>query len=192
MLAEAVIDRPNALDDISDSRSVHRDLSPQECEDRMSEVLRTHLDFLKKLAKRVCTSLSLAEADDIVQQTCMQAWRKRHSFDFDRPAKPWLARVLKNEYYQTLRRGSYAVSAESEQLPRSLADPFDPNSTVDAIAMTQALSTLSQDQREAVVLVLVYGFTYEEAAGFVDSATGTLKSRVARGRGNLAALLDYR
>ena len=192
MLVEAAIGQIESAEAILPSEIEQTQSSVVDCDRLMSAILRDQLDYLKKVASKVCKALSLAEADDIVQQTCMQAWRKRDSFDYSRCPKPWLARVLKNEYYQTLRRGSYAVSAESEQLPRALADPFDPNSTVDAIAMTQALSTLSKDQREAVVLVLVYGFTYEEAAGFVDSATGTLKSRVARGRGNLAALLDYR
>lgn len=155
----------------------------------MSRILSEHEAYLHTIARGLCSGLGLAEAEDIVQQTCLQAWRKRETFDASRCAKAWLAQILKNEYYQIVRKGSYAVSAESEQLPRTLQDPFDTGSTIDAIAMTQALKTLNQDRREAIVLVLVFGFTYEEASEFVGCAPGTMKSRVARGRTELAALL---
>lgn len=155
----------------------------------MSRMLADHEGYLHTVANRLCSGLGLAEAADIVQQTCLQAWRKRSTFDVERCPKAWLVQILRNEYYQIVRRGSYSVSAESEQIPRTLQDPFDTGSTIDAISVTQALKTLSQERREAVVLVLVFGFTYEEAAKFVGCAAGTMKSRVSRGRSDLAELL---
>lgn len=190
MLAEACVQEPSDFLAIEQVASVLPSVRPIDYDTRMTTILRQHQGYLRTVARSVCSALGLVDPDDIVQQTCLQAWRKRQTFDYDRCAKAWLVRVLKNEYFQTIRKGAHCVSAESEQLPRSLQDPFDAISTVDAIAMTQAFKTLSKDQREAVVLILVFGFTYEEASGFLNCAVGTLKSRVARGRSNLAALLE--
>ena len=122
-------------------------------------------------------------ADDIVQNACLKAWQARDTYDPDKgPLRGWLFRIVRNEFYQ-LARHDQVRHAEGSQLfaEELIAEcAFEPRS--DLSRMLQAIQSLKNTQRDAFLLVVAAGFTYEEAADVLGCSTGTVKSRVSRAR----------
>lgn len=122
-------------------------------------------------------------ADDIVQNACLKAWQARETYDPDKgPLRGWLFRIVRNEFYQ-LARHDQVRHAEGSQLfaDELIAEcAFEPRS--DLSRMLQAIQSLKNTQRDAFLLVVAAGFTYEEAADVLGCSTGTVKSRVSRAR----------
>ena len=76
---------------------------------------------------------------------------------------------------------------EHESVPAGARDPIEERLT--ALDVTAALQQLPPEQRAALVLVDMYGWSVEDAAAVLDCPTGTVKSRCARGRARLVPLL---
>jgi RNA polymerase sigma-70 factor, ECF subfamily len=135
------------------------------------------------------------EAADALQEAYISAFRRAGSFRGESQVTTWLHRVVVNACLDRLR--SLKVRA-AESLPddpdRSAelgveepADPVEAQQQRDQIV--DALGRLNPDQRAALVLVDMQGYSVDEAATILGCAPGTVKSRCARGRARLAPLL---
>jgi len=155
----------------------------------MSAALTLHTDALREYARRLTHGQSDV-ADDIFQQTCLQAWRNKHRVDYSKCCKPWLLRIMKNEYLQHIRKSAYKREVSDQGIleghPATLASSLD----IELMDLLDGLSNLPPRQRQAILLVLAYGYTYDEAANIAGSQSGTMKSRVARGRERLVELIS--
>ena len=127
-------------------------------------------------------------ADDLVQETLMKAWAARQRFQAGTNMRAWTFIILRNLYLSQMRR----FKGEWDDLvaDRLLAAPASQDRHVELGDMQRALLLLPQAQREALILVGAGGFAYEEAAEICGVAVGTIKSRVARGRVALEALIE--
>ena len=146
-----------------------------------------------------------ARADDLVQETYLQALRGWHTFRDGADPKRWLLAVCHNTFLRTLRHESRYVEApyddpELDSLATARAHWEAQQSGMAervermdlAPAIDRALATLPAHFRGAVVLVDVEGQSYEEAAQILGVAVGTVRSRLFRGRRLLQELLfDY-
>ena len=144
-------------------------------------------------------------ADDLVQETYLQALRGWHTFHEGADPRRWLFAVCHHSFLRTLRREARYVAAddddpELESLATAAAHSQAEQSGVIRIvermdlghAIDRALAVLPAHFRGAVVLVDVEGQTYEEAALGLGIAVGTVRSRLFRGRRLLQDLLyDY-
>ena len=128
-------------------------------------------------------------ADDLVQETLIKAWASQSSFVRGTNLKTWLFTILRNTAYSDYRKrwrevedadGSYSAGLVTE--PSQIAH-------LDMVDFKTALSTVPEEQREALILVGASGFSYEEAAEICGCAVGTIKSRVNRARQRLAETL---
>ena len=146
--------------------------------------------------RRFCYTLtgSYVDADDLLQMTLERALEKWQSFEAGTEIQRWLYRVCRNiwidEVRSSKRRGTseslddvdeleYAAAGES-QLINSL--------TMDEVAA--AMESLSESQRSILYLVGVDGCSYKDAAELLDLPIGTVMSRLARARKNLADVLE--
>ncbi len=144
-------------------------------------------------------------ADDLVQETYLQALRGWHTFHDGADPRRWLLSVCHHAFLRTTRREARYVDApdddpELESLATAAAHSQALRSgaihTLERLDLAQAidraLATLAPYYRAAVVLVDVEGLSYEEAAEVLDVAVGTVRSRLFRGRRLLQDLLfDY-
>ncbi|MGB3627667.1 MAG: sigma-70 family RNA polymerase sigma factor, partial [Henriciella sp.] len=121
-------------------------------------------------------------ADDLVQDACLKAWSCADTFDAAQPMRPWIFRILRNEYYMMLRRAWRTVNVEPEFAEAALVQNGDQEVRQDFIRMEQIIYSLPDAQRDALLLVLAAGLTYEEAALVCRCSAGTVKSRVSRAR----------
>ena len=112
--------------------------------------------------------------------------------------RSWLLRITANASYDILRRAQRRPTTalpEPEEGQAELPDAAAPNPVAEAVRselyrhLDQALRRLPDDQRTAVVLCDVYGMDYNEVAAATNSALGTVKSRIHRGRLRLRELM---
>ncbi|MBX9797061.1 MAG: sigma-70 family RNA polymerase sigma factor [Sphingomonas sp.] len=128
-------------------------------------------------------------ADDLVQETLLKAWAARARFHAGTNMRAWTFIILRNLYLSQLRRARFRGEWDDLAAERSLAAPAGQDKHIELADMQRALLLLPPAQREALILVGAGGFAYEEAAEICGVAVGTIKSRVARGRTALEALL---
>ncbi len=137
---------------------------------------------------RLCSLLGRkGQADDLVQETYLRTMRALRSFKGDSSAKTWLLSIARRVCADDLRR-SYRSHRLLERLvfdTPTMSHHHDPTSSgVDAL-----VASLEPERREAFVLTQVVGLSYEEAAEAAGCPVGTIRSRVARARAELAEAL---
>jgi RNA polymerase sigma-70 factor (ECF subfamily) len=131
-------------------------------------------------------------ADDLVQEALMRAFNNIDRFTPGTNLKAWLFTIVRNEHYSQLRRRKFeAHGVDTDLLPEPSVPP-DHDGKLELRDLNRALASLSPGQRTALILVSASGFSYEEAATICGCAVGTIKSRVARARETLLAMLDGR
>lgn len=155
-----------------------------------ADALESLLPELRAFARNLSKEPSLA--DDLVQDACLKAWSRIDQYDRNYPLRPWLFRILRNEFYQHKRKHWRDSGVDVEPLLNEMIVEDDQPHIFDAGRAIQALDVLSSEQRDAFILVVAAGFTYEEAGEICGCAAGTVKSRVSRARGTLQTLLQSR
>jgi RNA polymerase sigma-70 factor (ECF subfamily) len=158
-----------------------------------------HSDILYNYALRMTNHP--ADADDLVQETFLKAFRFWDKYEQGTNIRAWLFRILKNSYinrYRKISKEPDTVDYEDVQnFYASIRDESaDPNDLQKAMfgglledEVSQAISKLPEDFRTVVILSDIEGLTYEEIADFVDCPVGTVRSRLHRGRKLLRAQL---
>ncbi|MDX2258408.1 MAG: sigma-70 family RNA polymerase sigma factor [Hyphomicrobiaceae bacterium] len=128
-------------------------------------------------------------ADDLVQETLVKAWHKLDTFQTGTNLKAWLFTILRNAYFSEFRKQKREVPDVDGEHSARLSVRAAQLGHLDMQDLARALEQLSEDQREALLLVAAEGFSYEEAAEIAGCAVGTIKSRVNRARVRLAELM---
>lgn len=145
------------------------------------------IPHLRAFGRSISGSRDLA--DDLVQETLLKAWAARSRFQAGTNMRAWTFIILRNLYLSQMRRSRFRGEWDDLVADRILAAPAGQEKQVELGDMQRALMHLPQPQREALILIGAGGFAYEQAAEICGVAVGTIKSRVARGRVALEALL---
>ena len=146
------------------------------------------LPRLRAFARSMSSNRELAE--DLTQEALAKAWRCRRSFTPGSNLKAWLFRILRNEFYSHQRRAWRQAPWDAEWAENIPAPSDEQHWAVELSDTIGAIKTLPTDQREALVMVGLGGFSYDDAAALSNCAVGTAKSRVARARKMLREILD--
>ena len=155
------------------------------------ELIRRHEDRLFALALRMTGNRT--DALDATQEAFVAAFRRADSFRGDAAFGTWLYRIAINATQDLLRkrgRNPVAEAEESESPERSEVERVE-DSVVARVDLARALAALPHEYREAVVMHDLGGVPYEEIAQFTGAPMGTVKSRISRGRRQLAQLLEH-
>lgn len=132
---------------------------------------------------RLCAHLgSVAQADDLTQDTYARAFAALHRFLGRSSARTWLLSIARRVCADAVRS---AQRARRTQMPaaRAVEDPAG------SVAMRALVAALEPERREAFVLTQIVGLSYAEAADVCSCPVGTIRSRVARARADLVAAL---
>ena len=129
-------------------------------------------------------------ADDLVQDTLGKAWAARGRFQAGTNMRAWTFIILRNTFLSQMRRARFEGDYDEEVVERTHAAPASQDQVMELADVQRALLQLPAAQREALILVGAGGFAYEEAAAISGVPVGTVKSRVARGRAALEAILN--
>ena len=161
-----------------------------------------HMDALYNFALKLTTKED--DANDLVQDTYLKAFRFFHSFEKGTNCKAWLYRILKNTFINDYRKVSKQPDKVDYEDVQNFYDRIkatevrgshvEVNSFDNLLDddLTEALSTLPEDFRTVIILCDIEGFNYEEIADFIDCPIGTVRSRLHRARKLLySKLQDY-
>ena len=157
-------------------------------DDEFKDQLAQVIPHLRAFGRSLSGSRDLA--DDLVQETLLKAWAARKRFQAGTNMRAWTFIILRHLFLSQMRRARFKGEWDEVTASRLLAAPASQDRHVELGDMQRALMHLPQPQREALILVGAGGFAYEEAAEICGCAVGTIKSRVARGRVALEALLS--
>lgn len=166
------------------------------------EEIIPHMDALYNFALRLTTDPN--DAEDLVQDTIVKAYRFFSSYEKGTNAKAWMFRILKNSFINNYRKtskkpsqvdydevSSYYESIRAERTQTSDLESLMFREMMDD-DLSNALTRLPEDFRTVVMLCDVEGYTYEEIANMLDVPIGTIRSRLHRGRNLLKTeLLEY-
>lgn len=161
-----------------------------------------HMGLLYNYALRMTNNS--ADADDLVQETYLKAYRFWDKYEKGTNIRAWMFRIMKNSYINRYRKetkepetvdyneiqGFYATvrdeTADANDLQQSVFNTLLDDDVANAIA------SLPDDFRTVVILCDIEGLTYEEIAEFVECPLGTVRSRLHRGRKLLRTrLVEY-
>jgi RNA polymerase sigma-70 factor (ECF subfamily) len=147
-------------------------------QEQFERIAMPHLAALLRVARRL--TLEITSAEDLVQETMFLAWRGFRQFQPGTNARAWLFRILFNAFYGGARKAAF------ENLP---ADGSVDPKFQETAEVSQALDALPIEQRTALLLCVVEGFTCAEAAGILNIPIGTVMSRLSRARQEMRRIL---
>ncbi len=136
------------------------------------------------------------EAEDLVQESFLRAFRFFHRYDDTLPFLNWLYRIMSNAHIDSMRRKNRLRVTSLDQPLQSTGttlDVADSQPTIERQMMDDsmgeyvqhALTTMTPEFRTAVLLADVEGMAYEEIAEVMNTSVGTVRSRIHRGRRQL-------
>ena len=158
--------------------------------DAFTELVRRHRDRLWAVALRTCRDPD--EASDAVQDALISAYRRADTFRGTAKVSTWMHRIVVNACLDRLRAKKVrrTVALPDEAADIGLPDRRDPiGEHTTRMTVLGALAQLPTDQRLAVTLVDLEGWSVDEAAEILECPAGTVKSRCHRGRARLYTLL---
>lgn len=169
------------------------------------ELVYRHYQQAYNLAYRLTGNA--ADAEDLVQEAFLRAYRFFERYDRSMPFMNWFSRILTNLYIDEYRRrgrlrtvsidevysGDEGEEGSTMDLPDTAPDPLERALSNEYLyAIHEGLQYLSPEFRVAVVLADLEGYSYEEIAEITKTSIGTVRSRIHRGRKQLRDQIQKR
>jgi len=158
-----------------------------------------HMDALYNFALRMTGDGD--DANDLVQDTFLKAFRFFDKFEKGTNCKAWLFRIMKNTFINTYRKKTKEPDKVDYEEIENFYENVKPSSTDSAHLekeiydnllddeISSAIASLPDDFKTVIILSDIEGFTYDEIADFIDCPVGTVRSRLHRARKMLFAKL---
>jgi len=157
-------------------------------EEAFKAELTSLIPHLRAFARSLCGNAALA--DDVAQDAMLKAWNARERYKTGTNMKAWTFTILRNQFYSIKRRSWRSSSLDQEVAEQTIVANDDVEKSMELNTVRKALNRLSDDQREAIILVGASGLSYEEAGEICGVAVGTIKSRVSRARTTLLSIME--
>jgi RNA polymerase sigma-70 factor, ECF subfamily len=142
------------------------------------------------LVWRVCTALgSPGLEEDLVQETYLRAMRALPTYRGEAPVRAWLLSIARNVCADHVRRRSRRVRLLKRLHLEAVGMDEGSAESGNSVVVDDLVRRLDPDRREAFVLTQLTGLSYAEAAEALDCPIGTIRSRVARARADLLAMV---
>ena len=133
---------------------------------------------------------SVTDADDLVQESLVRAWGARQTFQRGTNLNAWMFRILRNEFLSEAPKRRRLVADVDDLLASRLTCAPDQEWHLQLSDVVAALPRLSVELREAILLVVAAGHSYEDAADICACSVTAMKQRVRRAKLRLADLTD--
>ncbi len=159
-------------------------------ENDLQAAIVSSLPSLWRFAVSLSGSADLA--DDLSQRTCVRALERRHQVYDGSGVKRWLMTICRSLWYNDLRAKALrqTQSLDTTAGLDIAADILPTEMNIYAREVFTSVMTLPEAQRNVVLLVLVEGYSYREAAEILDIPIGTIMSRLSTARRKLGSILS--
>lgn len=155
---------------------------------KFADLIISSTDSLYRVARTILTND--ADAEDAVGEAVLKGFSRLETLKNDKYAKTWLTRILINECYNILRsKEADADFSEAEDRARAEERP-GPDLAAAESDLYYAMRKLPGEQRMAIVLFYFEGCSIRDISDITGARTGTVKSRLSRGRQRLRELLE--
>lgn len=134
-------------------------------------------------ARRLPPSL----VDDAAQDTLIAIHEKRHTYDPERPFRPWLTAIARYKWIDRLRSMGRAVT---EELPEDIPMDGHESAVTSSLALSRLMAELKPAQAEAIRLVKIEGYSVEEASAKTGQSGSLIKVNIHRGLARLTAIVQ--
>lgn len=167
---------------ISSESSVFRDMNKKQ--KRYEALVNVYSPDLYRYAYWICRDPDVAQ--DLVQETCLRAWKSLDSLLDDKAAKGWLFIILRRENARRFERKQFSlVDIEDYEV----ADDHETSKEIDKELLRRKILALPCDYKEPLLLQLIAGFTAEEIAVQLDLNKNTVLTRLFRAKNLLKSSL---
>lgn len=146
------------------------------------------IPHLRAFARSLCGNRDIA--DDLAQETMLKAWAARARFRAGTSFRAWTFTILRHHYFGQLRRERFSGDYDEAAAERILKCKGDQEAQLEMVDVLRAMECLSATQREVLILMAIGSMSYEDIAQVCGVAVGTIKSRIARARAALSAILE--
>lgn len=157
-------------------------------EQQFIDALLSLRPYLHAYGRRLCGRADFSE--DLVQETLCKAWDHREQFRTGSSMQAWTTVILRNTYFSSCRRERLFSKLDGEPADIALCVSPTQEEAIHLADVARGLQALADKPRQALLLVSVRGYSYEQAAELCGCALGTIKSRIARARRSLMSTLD--
>ena len=160
------------------------------------ELMQSHESRIYAIALRMMGNRE--DAQDCAQEAMVRIYRAMGSFKGQSALATWIYRITMNTCLDELRRRKARKVTSLDSLVDTGWSPTDTGDTPEEHglrvekqnALNQAIQSLLDDMRAAIILRDVKGYSYDEIASILDANVGTIKSRISRGREKLREILS--
>ncbi|MBI5815274.1 MAG: RNA polymerase sigma factor [Nitrospinae bacterium] len=158
--------------------------------DHADEKFRRHFEplFGQMLASAWRLTGSKEDAEDLIQETFLKAYRHADRFDPAQSAGAWLFTIMKNTFLNNLRGRREVVPFDAALMERLADEGADRPGDYEGDWLGVMLNALPPDMRAILVAREVNGLSYEQIAQAMEIPSGTVKSRISRAREALKEL----
>jgi RNA polymerase sigma-70 factor (ECF subfamily) len=156
---------------------------------QFNEIALSHFNALYGFA--ISITGGSEDAEDLVQETYLRAYRKFDQFEFGTSCKAWLFKIMRNIAIDQIRKKDPLLATGNETCNDDIACiDAKAEHLPCAIDIKRAFNRLSSKYRIVVLLKDIEGFTYQEIAEILNFPIGTVMSRLYRGRQSLKSILS--
>lgn len=154
--------------------------------DSFGELYEAYKDDMFRFAYYYTGSVSLSE--DAVSEAALIAFQKLPQLRKTSAFKSWLFKILYNECKAAQREK--ALTARNSELSQVPSLTYDFADTNESIALKNALSSLSEEEREIIILYFTCGYTSKEISEITGIKDATVRSKISRATGKLRTMLS--
>ncbi|MBA4491680.1 sigma-70 family RNA polymerase sigma factor [Paracoccus sp. S1E-3] len=154
----------------------------------MSDDVLAHIPALRAYSRALCRTV--AEAEDLVQETLLRAIENAHRYEPGTNMRAWLFTIMRNRFLTNCRKSARERTGAADCASTVPWVKADQEWHLQARNMWAALERIPLHYREAIILVGVLGESYLDAARILDCDIGTIKSRVNRARAMLRVAVE--
>lgn len=151
--------------------------------DAFTRLMKSQMQNMYKTAGAIL--INDEDIADAVSETILACWENMKSLKEDRFFKTWMTRILVNKCNDIIRKKQYYLDYDMPE------EPYNDTGFENA-EWKEALSTISEKYRLVMVLYYIEGFSTGDISGILDIPEGTVRSRLARGREQLAGAYGIR
>ena len=166
----------------SAASSVFKDMNKKQ--KRYEALVNIYSPDLYRYAYWICRDPDISQ--DLVQETCLRAWKSLDSLSDEKAAKGWLFTILRRENARRFERKQLTMVDIEDY---AVEDSYDSSAEMDNELLRRKISALPSDYKEPLLLQLIAGFTAEEIATQLDLNKNTVLTRLFRAKNLLKSSL---
>lgn len=155
----------------------------------MQNDLVVEMPKLRRFAGKLTRNTS--EAEDLLQSTLLRALEKKSYFETGTDLFRWSSKIMYNIFVTDYRRKTkFETQYDPEYHIENRSVEPDQHTKLEVKLLAQAMTNISSEHKEILILICVKGMQYQEVADALGIPVGTVRSRLSRARSQLTALMD--